>query len=81
MKLRAIFCCFYFGIVPWWIYQKKCHYGRGYWNHLKLNFQQIKIWITDKYTKEDIDFEKEVNPSWSNVMRNMCRFTYNGNFN
>ena len=74
MRIRAIFCCIYFSIVPWWIYEKKKHYRRTYWKHLKLNFGQIKTWLLKQETQEDIDFEKEVNPTWKKVISNMIKW-------
>ena len=73
MKLRAIFCCTYFSIAPWWIYEKKKHYERTYWKHLKLNWEQAMIWLTGKETEDDIEFEKEINPDWMTVLGNMVR--------
>lgn len=73
MKLRAIFCCTYFSIVPWWVYEKEKHYERTYWKHLKLNWKQAMIWLTGKETEDDIEFEKEINPDWMTVLRNIIR--------
>lgn len=49
----AIFRSIYFGILPSWFYEKKCHYakhgeGEGaytYWEHLKLNMYIVKALI------------------------------------
>ena len=57
MRIRAIFCCIYFSLVPWWIYEKKKHYRRTYWRHIKLNFGDAKTWLLRRETQEDIDFE------------------------
>ena len=73
MRIRAIFCCIYFSIVPWWIYEKKKHYGTNYLKHMKLNLTQIKVWLLKQETQEDIEFEKEVNPTWEKVYSNMLR--------
>ena len=73
MRFRAIFCCLYFSILPWWIYENKKHYRRTYCKHIKLNFSQIKVWILSQETQEDIDFEREINPSWKKVFSNMFR--------
>ena len=81
MKLRAIFCCLYFGITPWWFYQKEKHYDGTYLNHLKLNLQYAKLWITNSYTEDDIKFENRFNPNWKSVIRNTCCFTYRGSHN
>lgn len=71
MRLRAIFCCLYFGLVPWSIYEKTKHYCGTYWGHLKLNLEQSTVWLLYKETEEDIAFEKEVNASWSSVLKNL----------
>ena len=73
MRIRAIFCCIYFSVVPWWVYEKEKHYERTCWKHIKLNFGQIKAWLLKQETQEDIDFENEVNPSWKKVFSNMVR--------
>ena len=73
MRARAIFCCIYFSLMPWWIYEKKKHYRRTYWKHIKLNFGQIRLWILKQETQEDIDFEREINPNWKQVFKNMIR--------
>jgi hypothetical protein len=71
VRLRAIFCCIYFSVMPWWIYENKKHYRRTYWKHLKLNFSQIKVWLLKQETQEDIDFEEEINPTWKKVLSNI----------
>jgi hypothetical protein len=59
--------------LPWWIYENKKHYRRTYCKHIKLNFEQIKIWLLKNETQEDVDFEREVNSSWKKVFSNMIR--------
>ena len=77
MRLKAIFCCLYFGITPWWVYQKACHYeGMSYWNHLILNMEQVRIWLTGEYSFGDLRFETVTNPNWKIVLKNLCRYTY-----
>ena len=72
-RIRAIFCCLYFSILPWWIYEKNKHYDSTYFRHIKLNFEQIKVLLLKQETNEDLDFEKEVNSSWKKVFSNMIR--------
>ena len=57
--------------MPWWTYEKKKHYRRTYWKHLKLNFSHIKVWLLKQETQEDIDFEEEINPTWKKVLSNI----------
>ena len=73
MRTKAIFCCLYFGIVPSWVYEPTCHYNRGYWLHLKLNFGQAMIWIKGQETKEDREFENTINKDWSFIRNKLFR--------
>ena len=73
MRARAIFCCLYFSIVPWWIYEKKKHYERSYLLHLKLNLETAWGWAFFKEKPSWIEFEKEINPTWKQVIKNMTR--------
>lgn len=74
MRLRAIFCCLYFGIVPWWIYEPTCHYEKGYWKHLQLNLEMAMIWLLYLEEYEDLEFESKVNASWTFVASKMFRW-------
>ena len=72
MRLKAMWCCMWFGTMPWRIYEKKKHYRRGYWKHLKLNWGTVWMWLTHKkVTRSFVDFEKETNTSWKRVFINM----------
>ena len=73
MRIRAIFCCIYFSLAPWWIYEKKKHYRRGYWLHLKLNLETAVLWMLFKEEPSWIEFEKEINPTWKQVIKNIIR--------
>ena len=73
MRIRAIFCCIYFSVVPWWVYEKKKHYKSTYFKHIKLNFEQLKVWLLKQATEEDIEFEQQINPSWKRIFSNMIR--------
>lgn len=44
----AIFNCFYFGIMPSWVYEKDCHYTGHftYYTHLKHNLDVARRLIT-----------------------------------
>lgn len=73
IRARAIFCCIWFGTMPWRLYETKKHYRRSYLLHLKLNWGSAYMWLTNyRVDKEDVDFEREVNPSWSYVFNSMC---------
>ena len=59
--------------MPWWVYEKKKHYTRSYWRHLKLNLETAVLWLLFKEKSSWVDFEKEVNPTWKKVILNMVR--------
>lgn len=65
-RYRAVFCCLWFGVLPWWVYEAKPHYDCGYWAHLWLNLRYAWVWITGMETPEDDEFERTVNarPNW-----------------
>ena len=72
MRLKAMWCCMWFGTMPYRVYEKKKHYRRGYWKHLKLNWGTVWMWLTHKkVTRSFVDFEKETNTSWKRVFINM----------
>lgn len=61
-RLKAIYFCLKFGVLPFWMYEKECHYkGMTYFNHLVLNIKYALVWITFRETSEDIQFEAETN--------------------
>ena len=72
MRLKAMWCCMWFGTMPYRVYEKKKHYRRGYWKHLKLNWGTVWMWLTHKkVTQSYVDFEKQTNTSWKRVFINM----------
>ena len=72
-RARAIFCCIWFGTMPWRLYEKKKHYRRSYLLHLKLNWEMVWVWLTSwKVDADEIEFEQEVNPNWQYVFNRMC---------
>lgn len=74
MRLRAIFCCLYFGVVPSFVYEPKCHHNGTYLTHLKLNLEMVLIWLFFQETQEDVEFESQVNQSWSFVLGKLFRW-------
>jgi hypothetical protein len=56
------------------VYERECHYGRGYWKHLKLNLGMIWLWLTFSEEPEDRVFESHVNKSWTFVANKLVRF-------
>jgi hypothetical protein len=72
IRIRAILCCIWFGTMPWRLYETNKHYCTSYFLHLKLNWSSAYTWLTNyKVDKEELEFEQEVNPSWSTVFNNM----------
>jgi hypothetical protein len=75
MRRRAVFCCLYFGILPWWIYERTCHYGPrddgsrglGYLRHLTINLRRAVLWACGSPSDHEVDFELRVNtrPNWT----------------
>ena len=72
MRLKGIWCCFWFGTMPWRLYEKKKHYRRGYWKHLKMNWGTVWMWLVKrKIGKSFVEFENQINSSWVQVFKNM----------
>tara|TARA_X000000950_G_C13836300_1_gene628335 strand:- start:956 stop:1231 length:276 start_codon:yes stop_codon:yes gene_type:complete len=72
-RIRAIFCCIWFGTMPWQLYEHKKHYGYDYLSHLKLNWKMVLVWLTSlKIDAEELEFEQKANPDWNSVYKNMC---------
>lgn len=72
IRARAIFCCIWFGTMPWQLYESEKHYEYDYYSHLKLNWGTAWTWLTSrKIDKEEFEFEQEVNPNWQSVYGNM----------
>lgn len=73
-RARAIFCCIWFGTMPWQVYELEKHYEYDYYSHLKLNWFSAWNWMTSQNIDTDeLKFEQEVNPSWSHVYK--CMFS------
>ena len=72
-RARAIFCCIWFGTMPWQLYESKKHYEYDYWSHLKLNWRMVWVWLTSrKLDVEELKFEQDVNSTWWCVYNRMC---------
>lgn len=61
MRARAVWCCLWYGVWPWWMYERAPHYGCGYWAHLWLNLRYAARWVARRETREDREFELAVN--------------------
>ncbi len=65
MRIRAIVCSLYFGIMPSFVYEKVCHYKDGWYAHMIRNLKQAWKWVTFRESAADREFEKNTNASWS----------------
>lgn len=62
MRARAICCALSYGLRPWRMYERRCHYApMTYGEHLRMNLAYVWRWITRRETAEDVAFEREVN--------------------
>lgn len=62
IRIRAIYYSLKFGFLPWWLYESACHYrGMSYLEHLQLNINYALVWASRKETKQDYEFERDVN--------------------
>ena len=62
MKLRAIGFALWHGLLPWWLYERECHYPEmSYIAHLGLNLRYALRWATGRATWGDLRFEVRVN--------------------
>jgi hypothetical protein len=64
MRFRAMVCALWYGVLPWWLYERRCHYpGMTYGQHLCLNLRYANAWATWRESASDYLFELEVNVS------------------
>lgn len=71
-RLYAITKCLYFGILPSWFYEKKCHYlksGEGmniktYLDHLLINLLIVKCLVLKTEHECTHDFHKLKIKKW-----------------
>ena len=67
MRGRAIVCALWFGVLPWWVYERRCHHpGEGYLAHLVRNVAYALLWATWREDDGDRAFELLTNgrPPW-----------------
>lgn len=67
MRLRAIACCLWFGLMHWRVYEKTCHFKDGYWRHAWRNIKQSLKWLTFKESNQDREFERNTNTCWRGI--------------
>ena len=61
MRFRAIYKAIYHGLMPYWFYEKECHYQCSYLEHLWINLQYAWRWISFSEYQSDIEFEQQTN--------------------
>jgi len=62
LRLKAILDCIYFGLVPYWVYEERSHYGdtvKDYFYHIKINARVAWAWITFKESQEMVYLAKQ----------------------
>jgi hypothetical protein len=66
MRRRAIAAALWYGVVPSWVYERRCHHRLSWWRHALLNLQVALTWATGRETDEDVQFERRTNaaPRW-----------------
>lgn len=42
-KIKEVGQCLFYGIMPYWVYERRCHYDCTYWQHLLINLRYA-IW-------------------------------------
>lgn len=59
-RIKAVFNCMWFGIMPSWVYEKECHYvGHfNYFSHLIHNFNIAKLLVLKKELENHHTFYK-----------------------
>lgn len=67
MRARAIGCALFYGVLPWRVYERECHYAPMSYSdrrsHLWMNLQLAARWATGREAQDDREFEQAVNGS------------------
>lgn len=61
MRIQAVACALFYGIVPSRVYETESHYPFTYTEHLQVNLGIAWRWATWNETDSDIEFEIEEN--------------------
>lgn len=62
VRLRAIWCCLKYGLLPSRWYELEPHHDLTYLAHLWLNLRYAAVLATGRETEADRAFERETNP-------------------
>lgn len=66
MRIRAIACALFYGLVPSRLYERTPHYAPlTYMQHLGMNIAYAFRWLSLRETAEDRQFEREVNRNFA----------------
>lgn len=66
VRAKAILFSIKYGLLPYWCYEKKCHYYCSYLEHLVINIKYAWRWITFNEYQGDIEFEQKTNNNFLN---------------
>lgn len=62
IQTKAILCALWYGILPWCLYERECHYeGWTYRQHLCHNLRYAWGWLTYDITPNYIRHELTIN--------------------
>jgi hypothetical protein len=61
IRIRAILKALYFGLMPYWVYEKVRHYECSYFRHLVINIRYAFRWVTYSEDESDRQFELKTN--------------------
>jgi hypothetical protein len=68
VRARAIYCCLFFGLLPWWAYERHRHYDCSWWYHLRINACLAWRWLSFQEDDEDRAFETKFNPTYPHFL-------------
>jgi len=55
-RLRLVAEALWYGLLPWRVYERECHYACSYWRHAAVNVALAWRWATWTETAEDRAF-------------------------
>ena len=63
-RLASVWYCLWYGVRPWWMYERVKHHRGSYWDHLTANLAYAWRWVTWRDQTADRAYEAEVNGPW-----------------
>lgn len=61
VRVTAIAYSLLYGLFPYWVYERKCHYDCTYLQHLVINLKYSWRWLSFQEYESDVEFEKITN--------------------